>query len=384
MKNLIILLLVMSLQCMASGQDTGRTQRKNFAAVSVSFEKGNIIPTTGFVRGDNLLGKQLKNFTSISIKTVWQNPGYREWQRIYRGPYYGAGISISYFEDSKEVGNPVSVFGILGIPVKRWNRLEIYPEFQFGIACNWVKYDSITNPKNLVIGGGLTVHLNIGIQAFYAVNKNLDLGAGLGFIHFSNGGMERPNRGFNIYSPSFELKYHIPERPPTRTIRKPGILTRHNELYLMLGYGNHQLVEHELDTNYFAVAGLSAICFRQISNAFRIGIGTDFNYWMGLTANPDGTMGKRNFENLTNGIILQPEMIVGRLSLTGGIGLYTIHRNYGNCRQLYQRLGIRYDVYRNLSLGVNVRAVNFMLAEFLEFNLGYVFRENQNQVNDHR
>jgi hypothetical protein len=34
-------------------------------------------------------------------------------------------------------------------------------------------------------------------------------------------------------------------------------------------------------------------------------------------------------------------------------------------------LGVRYDIYRNISLGVNVRAVNFMLAEFLEFNVGY-------------
>jgi hypothetical protein len=142
----------------------------------------------------------------------------------------------------------------------------------------------------------------------------------------------------------------------------------------MLGYGDHQLVEHELDTNYFAIAGISIIYFRQFSNAFRLGLGSDFNYWMGLTAKPDGTIGPRTMDNLTAGMILQPEMIIDRLTLTGGIGIYTRHLHYGNFRQTYQRLGARFNFYENLSFGINVRAVHFMLAEFLEFNIGYQFR----------
>jgi hypothetical protein len=139
----------------------------------------------------------------------------------------------------------------------------------------------------------------------------------------------------------------------------------------MMRYGNHQLVEHEMDTNYFAIAGISAIWQKKVSNAFRIGTGCDLNYWMGLTAKPDGSMGKRDFRNLTAGIILQPELIIDKLTLVGGIGIYGLHLKHGNFKKPYQRLGARFDLYRNLSLGVNVRSINFMLAEFLEFNLGY-------------
>jgi len=142
----------------------------------------------------------------------------------------------------------------------------------------------------------------------------------------------------------------------------------------MLGYGDHQLNEYELDTNYFAVAGLSTIYFTQLSNAFRLGYGVDFNYWMGLTALPDGTIGPRDFKNLTVGLLVQPEFIIDKLTLVSGIGIYAVHLNYGNFQQTYQRLGVRYDFYKNLSFGVNVRAINFMLAEFLEFNLGYRIR----------
>jgi hypothetical protein len=283
-------------------------------------------------------------------------------------------LTIGNFFNPEEVGYPVSVFGILGIPVKRWDKLELYSEYQFGVAGNWKHYDPIYNPKNLVVGGSLTVHLNIGINAFYPITENLDLGAGISFVHFSNGGFERPNNGFNLYSPSVELKYHFPTRSDIRSVKSPDRLSRSNDLYLMMGYGDYQIYEHELDTNYFAVGGISAIYFTQLSNAFRLGYGTDLNYWWGLNARPDGTPGPYSFENLTLGFILQPEFIIDKLSLVSGLGIYAAHRNFGSFRQTYQRLGVRYEISKNLSLGVNVRAINFTMAEFLEFNVGYRIR----------
>lgn len=357
-----------------SREDSLGIKHKSYPGISANYQHGKIIPTTDFVKGDNLQGKPMHLYQAFTVKMLWQNPGYTNWQKVYHAPYYGAGITLGNFENPDEVGYPVSAFGILGIPVKRWNKLELYSEFQFGIASNWKHYDSIYNPKNLVVGGSLTVHLNLGINAFYPITKKLDLGAGLNFIHFSNGGFERPNNGFNIYSASAELKYHLSGRPDTRSVTSPGKLNRSNDLFFMLGYGDYQLPDHELDTNYFAVGGISAIYFTQFSNAFRLGYGTDINYCWGLNARPDGTPGPYAFENLTVGLLVQPEFIIDRLTLVSGIGIYALHRNYGNFNQTYQRLGVTYEVYKNISLGVNIRAINFMLAEFLEFNLGYRIR----------
>ncbi len=345
--------------------------KKQYPSVGLNYAYGNIIPTTDFVKGDNLVGRPLKHYQSLSMRFLWQNPGYKKWQRVYKCPYYGGGITINNFFNEKEIGKPISVYGILGIPVKRWKKLETYLDFQFGVSFNWKHYDSISNPKNLVVGGGITVHLNIGLMAYYHISKQLDLGAGMGFIHFSNGGMERPNRGFNIYSPTLELKYHLGKRPLTKSIYPPVKKDKSNSMLIMLGYGNHQLVEHELDTNYFAIAGISAIYFKQLSNAFRLGLGSDINYWFGLNAGKNGTIGPRTLDNFTLGIILQPELCIDKLSISGGIGIYAMHLNYGDFKQLYQRLGVRYEVYKNWSFGINVRAINFMLAEFLEFNISY-------------
>lgn len=202
--------------------DNLRIKHKNYPSISFNYQYGNIIPTTDFVKGDNLLGKPMQNYQAYTFKMLWQNPGYTNWQKVYRAPYYGMGLTIGNFYNPNEVGYPVSAFGILGIPIIRFNKLELYSEFQFGIASNWEHYDSITNPKNLVVGGSLTVHLNFGINAFYHVTDKLDAGAGISFVHFSNGGFERPNNGFNIYSPSVELKYHLSGRPDAKSVKAPG------------------------------------------------------------------------------------------------------------------------------------------------------------------
>ena len=372
----LIMLIILSVYSFKgySQSDTLKIKHKNYPSISINYQHGNILPTTDFVKGDNLLGKPMQKYQAYTVKMLWQNPGYTNWQKIYNMPYYGAGLTIGDFYNPREVGYPVSAFGILGIPILRWNKLELYSEFQFGIAGNWKHYDSVSNSKNRVVGGALTVHLNLGINAFFHLTNKLDAGAGISFVHFSNGGFERPNNGFNIYSPSVELKYHLSGRPDAKLSTKPGRLSRSNDLYLMMGYGDYQLSNHELDTNYFAVGGISAIYFTQFTNAFRLGYGTDLNYWWGLNALADGTPGPYAMENITLGLLVQPEFIIDKLSLVGGIGIYAVHRNYGNFNQTYQRLGVRYEVYKNLSLGVNIRAINFMLAEFLEFNVGYRIR----------
>lgn len=361
-----------------SQTDSSKSKTRDYLSIALAYTNGNILPTNPFVKGENLSGKPLLYHQAVSAKLLWQNPGYTEWQRVYHIPYYGVGYNKANF-NSKELGSPNSVYGVLGIPVVRMKKLEMYSEFQFGVAWNWNKYDSVTNPMNIAIGGGMTVHLNIGFNAFYPISKHLDLGAGVAFTHFSNGGFERPNRGLNLLSPSVELKYHPGGRPDTRKAPRAGKLPKQNEFYLMLGYGDHQMVEHELDTNYFAVGGLSAFYLMQHTNAFKSGPGLDFNFWWSLTARENGSPGPVGWDNLTIGAFYQIEFELNRLSLHGGVGNYLRHLNYGNYEQFYQRVGVKYHFTDHLSAGVNVRSINFMLAEFLEFHLGYRFLYHRNQ-----
>ena len=369
------LLIIPSFDGFSQG-DSIAIHNKQYTFLSINYHDGDVLPTNDFVSGLNVSSYPIDFYRSLSLKFGWQNPGYKDWQKIYRGPYYGGGLYIADFHNQDEMGYPNAAFGFLGIPLIRYEKFEIYTEMQFGMAWNWTHYDSILNPYNLAIGSGLTVYLDVGVNAFYPITKNLNLGVGYSLTHFSNGGFERPNRGLNLSSPSVELKYYFNSRPNTREIEKPPKkMERSNDLYLMLGYGDHQMVEHELDSNYFSISGIGAYYSVQMGNGFRSGVGIDLNYLMSLSAYPDGTLGARgSWDNLTVGLIVAPEMIVGRLSIITGIGIYAKHSKYGDFKQTYQRAGMKFHLTENISAGMNVRAVNFMLAEFLEFNVGYRFK----------
>jgi len=368
MKAIIFIFIMALFTTVSLGQEK---QKKQYRHLAFDWGYGDIMPTTEFVEGDNLKGVPLTRYQSYSLKMLWQNPGYTHWQQVFKAPYYGVGVSLNNFYNADEIGYPVSIYGVIGMPLKRWGKLAIHSEFQFGMAVGWKHYEAEDNAYNMAIGSPITVHVTGELNALYNLTKHTDIGIGTGFVHFSNGGMERPNRGVNILSTTAKLNYHFGGRPPVSDVKLKTSKPKKRSLLLMLGYGNHQLVEHELDTNYFAIGGISAIYLEQLSQAFRVGIGTDLNYWWGLNANPDGTIAPRDESNLTVGLVLQPEVIIDRLTLVGGVGIYARHRNYGDFTEWYQRLGARYDIYKNMSLGVNVRAINFMLAEFMEFNLAY-------------
>jgi hypothetical protein len=373
-KYLLIISTVIVLKSY-SQTDTVIVRNKNYQSISANYQFGDIMPTSDFIKGDNLMGKPLKKYQSFTLKMLWQNPGYSDWQKVFRFPNYGVGLTVGNFYDPAEVGYPLSFFGVFGIPIKRWKKLELYSELQYGLTGNWKHYNPVTNPKNIVIGSIFTFHANIGINACYPITKNLDLTAGMGFMHYSNGGIKRPNQGgFNMLAPNLGMKYHLADRPNVRSIKTPGRLERSNDLYFMLCFGKFQPFENELDTIYFAMDGLSIIYFTQLSNAFRMGYGADINYWYEMNALPAGNVLPHNVKNLSLGFILQPEIIIDRLTLVAGIGIYASNIKYGNFKQTYQRWGVRYDIYKNISIGLNLRAINFQTAEYMEFNLGYRIR----------
>ena len=84
-----------------------------------------------------------------------------------------------------------------------------------------------------------------------------------------------------------------------------------------------------------------------------------------------GAPGSYGWENLTLGIGYQFEVVFDRLSIVGGIGNYAVHKLYKSFSRFYQRIGVKFYIMENLYAGVNVRAVSFGTAEFMEFNMGY-------------
>jgi hypothetical protein len=368
----------LSIDTMYSYLETGKSinqiakikQGYNFN-MEVGVMKGQVIHTNPFTAGDNLANKPFTDFTAWSIKIGMQNDNGKPWQAVFHRPYYGLGCQKTDLY-SNEIGKPFSIFGYLGFPVMRNKVIDIYTEFQYGMASNWIHFDPITNPKNEAIGSKLTVHAAASILGLLHINKFLDLGLGYTFTHFSNGRMERPNNGINLKTPAVSLKYYLNQRPEF-VKKKVGKKLSSNSFALIVGYGSHQREGSPLDSNYFNVAGLQPIYSFAHTNAFSSGLGIDLNFLWSLSATDEGPQRDPTWDNLTVGLCYQPQVTIGRLTLLGGIGVYMRHKEVENFRQLYQRLGARYNLTKQISIAVNIRAQNFYQAEFLEIQSGYHF-----------
>jgi len=209
----VIILIALIIPQSGYAQHEGTDEDRNYPGITVGYGFGKGFPTNRFVKGDNMTGEPINGVSSLSLKMLWQNPGYKSWQRIYDIPYYGFGISVGNFHNPNEIDYPVSFYGVLGIPLIRREKLELYTELQFGVASNWVSYHPQTNPMNIAIGSGITAHVSVGLRAFYHLSEKIDIGGGFSFSHFSNGGLERPNYGINIGVPSVDLRYLFAGRP---------------------------------------------------------------------------------------------------------------------------------------------------------------------------
>ena len=360
----LIFLFLFCLPFLSYGQE-------NHIHFDLQYDRGKVLMSNDFVSYDNAEGRPLSFYQDAALRVLWQGGGHKNWQRSFNLPYYGIGIAARDFRSS-ELGKSYSAYGVLGIPVLRFKPIEFFTELEYGMAFGWHHYDPIENPYNHAVGSKFTVHAGARLISKIKMGDYIDLNLGAAFLHFSNGRFQRPNNGLNIATYSAGLTIRPQPRLNTQNIPKSLKEDKRTEFAIQVGYGSHQRVE-TLDDNYFNAAGINFNMARRHSNIYQSRIGLDFNYLWRLTPNPDGSPGRVGWQNLTVGLIYQPEVKISRFTLVGGLGVYAHHLEYAPFRQLYQRLGVRYNLTPHLSIGSNIRSIQFYQAEFLEFQLGYHF-----------
>ena len=66
------------------------------------------------------------------------------------------------------------------------------------------------------------------------------------------------------------------------------------------------------------------------------------------------------------------ELIINKLSVVIQPGFYVLRKHSANKEPAaYQRLGIHYQIGSNLFTGLNLRAYNYHVSDFIEWTIGY-------------
>ena len=363
--------------------DSGKKQ--SYLIPIAFYQQGFVLPSNDFVRGNNQKQTPIKFFRTASVQIAKQTTGEKLWEQLYGFPRYGFGIYTAQFINSTELGQPVAVYGMFNLLLKQWTNLSLNLDFGAGYSFNWKSFDE--NKYNIAMGARESAYVDAGPSLEYTFENGVLLDFGASVTHFSNGAMKKPNFGINTVAPKISLGYNLSGRRKNYNYQEIPEFQKKSEFLasFFTGWENEIFKSTDADSviKYYGatypVFGLSATFNRQISYKSKIGIGFMVDYFG--AANPVISMQNGIFEHkyasfkegFQLSIFPSYELVINKFSIVLQEGFYIYRAKYSFLRtpSVYQRLGFKYDLFKDFTLGANIRMYNYNTSHFIEWTLGY-------------
>lgn len=309
------------------------------------------------------------------------------------------------FPKPSSIGQMIAPYASIYRPLARSRRFEFGYRIEQGLAVCTRPYDKIKNPENELIGGRFSIHVGLGFQAEYHITPEWAIGANANFHHYSNGRMDEPNIGVNVFDGGLRAVYTL--NPDTthqspyrwRTLRRTHQLTHKKHFYLDLNASVmprvllcewNYLWAYAPETDpryrtgkfdYHNSASISAVMMYSYSPKYSSGIGLEYLYvpigddiyhWETLKGNLDVTV--QSPHGLST--VIHHEARYKNLAAHLSFGIYMLREPrfpHDIDFPFYETAGVRYYLPfgdRRTYLGYNIRA-HGLTADAFQFGVGY-------------
>lgn len=364
-------------------------KQRNSKFLKFTGQWGGVLQATDFLKGDNSTGEPYSSYYGGRLEWGKNTDGRRLWEQLYNYPSFGVGFyTLDFLDGSGELGQPNALYGFFMGPFKRWGKLAFNYDLGFGLSYNWNPYSKDLNPLNTAIGSHNNVYIDAGLNLAYPLGKHFDAEVGFSFSHFSNGASSVPNAGVNLMGLKFALMYRfLPERPEFIEVEIPEY-EKENEFSVYWAVGSRNIKydttdadqnERYYDRNYF-MSNLVLTASRQFTYKSKFGGGMEVTY--------DGSANDQSFvtdppnhqeipvsQRFGLGVFVAYELVISDLSVLLSPGYQIAGGNYtGAADKFYQRMGVKYHFLPNWFGGIYIRATNFSVAHYIEWNVGYRMR----------
>lgn len=225
-----------------------------------------------------------------------------------------------------------------------------------------------------MISSRFNAYFHANIAAKYRLDKNWQLGLGIGYKHFSNGATKKPNAGINLVPVQLSAEYKLDPRQREPLKPLPAFKPFYSfSLYTASGFKQNNPWEELVYKNLTGI-----FLGYQFSYKYKIGIGFDLTFSSGgVRRVPNVSAFSANF---SYGIYTGWEWyITDKLYVPINLGVY-LHHNRENSEHsvFYERIGLRYLMLKHhLSVGPSLKA-HGGTADFIELNIGWIFHRNPN------
>ena len=359
--------------------------RKNLVIAGYA-QYGKVLTTNPYLRQVIVPDDKVIEFAALSFQLLKQTNGDQFWEKNYGFPTYGIGVYSASFIDNKGFGTPVALYGVFKAPFKRWNKLSLNYEAAIGFTFNWDPFNPTEKNYNISLGASESVFIDLGANLNYELNPHFDLGFGYSFTHFSNGALKSPNFGLNTFSPKITLEYRINRFHPN-VIKQPFppfIKNTSVDFSIFGGAKNVLYKGNDVDTIkkyngvYYPVYGFTTVLNRQVNYKSKLGIGMCLSYDGSYNSSiyvangePEPRVGFQG-SKLSLSVFPSYELVISKMSVIIQPGFYILRKHSTNKEPSnYQRLGLHYHLSPHLFAGINLRAYNYHVSDFIEWTLGY-------------
>ncbi len=370
MRNLSLIFLILTYSCFVKAQNLSNID------YYLNVGQGYVLQVNDFVKGKNVDNKKITNMKFINLAFSKTVDNSKPWQKQYNDFRYGAGLYYGRFNYSKNLGNPLAVYGFVGFTPIKTPKFKLNNQVGLGLSFLWDKYDKQDNPYNVAVSKDVEVYINWQLSAYWLLNQRYYLGLGLDVTHFSNGATVKPNKGLNIISPVISLNY----RPKTFKYNtcQDTVYNSNNLNHYFSFYGAiHADFVKDSIQNSSSVFGLQYRVLRELSYKYNFGLGVDVSYSDAIYKNMidyytnNQKINKRFKDHITISCFLSFMYDINRLSVVLEPGVYLYKSSFAYFPKYYQRIGCKIDITDKLFAQVNLRAYKLHIADYIEYSLGY-------------
>ena len=294
--------------------------------------------------------------------------GEKQWQQILKFPKVGYSLYYFSFDNSKPLGNTLSLVIHLSKPFFKTKRSEL--SWRIGIGPGYVDkvFDAQNNYRDNVLSTHLNYTLNGNLDYNFKITRTLLLNAGISLVHISNGNIKKPNFGINIPTIHFGITYKLSDN---ETLKRDSLPIFKRKTYFHLSVAGGLKDAYPVNGPRYFTSSVAAYVERRVNRKSGLNAGIDLFYDASKKHSISyDTMNINNtFINYTQvGIVGGHELYINKLTLLTQFGVYLFDPLHLN-KAVYQRFGLKYYFNEKLFAQMSLKT-HLGVADWVEWGIG--------------
>jgi len=342
--------------------------------VQVNFHYGSFWSRTEYLQ--EILEEPYRAF---EFRMGFQSTGKHLWQQVHKYPKYGFGLHYSDLimnPSDTTMGNPLSLFMFYSGPWARWGRLSLATDLSVGLSYMDRIHHPVNNPFNDVVASHINLYLNLNMNLGFSLGHRMDLFAGYGLTHYSNGRIHQPQKGVNNWGWTAGMSYLFQDRVENFIYRDVPEFSSSERIQLMYAVGVVEEIPPGTDTkvSYFT-SSFTADYVYQFSPKAAVTLGMDLLYdaslGMGIKgiAPDEVTTWQKTYLASHMGY----HYIINRFRFLFNLGTYFRQHSYDR-GFFFFRAGGRLQITDHLSGHLCIKSKQGIRSDWIEWGAAYSFK----------